>query len=96
MGNLRAKIRSLIFSSFGRTSMGQNGIRNIAKGSTSVAGEVFQVLKAEGLTIVTADYVNVSGEDSDTSVSKTLQDGDELPGAWHNVAVTEGAILAYF
>lgn len=96
--SLRSKIKALLFKAFARTSMGQNGFRNLTDAAASIDGEVFQNLKAITETTFTADYVKVIDGDSDSSISITLQPGDVLPGAWHNVEVSNatGHLLAYF
>lgn len=96
--NLRSKIRSLLLNVFARTSMGQNGIRVLTSAAASTPGEVFQNLKAIEETTFTANYVNVHGQSTDSSINVTLQPGDVLPGAWHNVTVTNatGQLIAYF
>lgn len=97
MSTLRSQIRSLTHSDEARTMLGQNGIRVIdSAASPSTNGEVFQNLKAIEDCAFTADYVKVGEGDTDTSIDITLQAGDVLPGAWHNINVASGTLIAYF
>lgn len=94
--SLKTKLRTFIQSAFGRTSMGQNGIKNITTGQTSPSGQVYQNLFMAEDTVFTADYVDVTEEGSDPSVSLTLPVTATIPGAWTNVEVISGHIVAFY
>ncbi len=96
MANLTSKLRVFIQSAFGRTSMGQNGFKNITSAAPSPSGEVYQNLYMAEDTVFTADYVDISEEGSDGSVSLTLPVSADLPGAWTNVTVISGHIVAFY
>lgn len=84
-------------TNFNEVSMGQNGLRIIAGGNTSIAGEVFSAIEADVDSVITCDMLpSDNGEIGDEALtSYTLEKGRIKLGRFTNISVASGQVTAY-
>jgi len=76
-----------------KLSFGDNGLRYLATGDTSVGGESFGAIQVIDSAVISCDIDAVGGDASLTSVA--LFAGTIIYGNFDNVSVTSGKIIAY-
>jgi hypothetical protein len=70
---------------------GQFGIRQVVTGATSNTNEKFMTIKSQGESTFTCDV----GGGGDPILTFTLQDGDNVPGAFTNVRDVTGHLKCF-
>ena len=78
---------------FQKLSFGDNGLRYLAAGETSVSGESFGAIQVIDSAVISCDIDAASGDASLTSVS--LFAGSIIYGNFDDISVTSGKIIAY-
>jgi hypothetical protein len=93
-----AKHKNLQYqNNFNEISMGQNGLRVLASGSTSIQGEVFAVIEADIDSVITCTMLSSDDREiGDSNLTDfTLKEGRYKYGRFTNIIVTSGQVTAY-
>ncbi len=78
---------------FQKLSFGDNGLRYLVAGATSVSGESFGAIQVLEAAVISCDIDAAAGDASLTSVS--LPGGTIIYGNFDDVVVASGKIIAY-
>jgi ethanolamine utilization microcompartment shell protein EutS len=80
-------------SDFQKLSFGDNGLRYLVTGDTSVSGESFGAIQVIDSAIISCDIDTAGGDSSLTSIS--LFAGTIIYGNFDDIVVTSGKVIAY-
>ena len=80
-------------SDFQKLSFGDNGLRYLAAGDTSTAGESFGAIQVIDSAVISCDIDAAGGDSALTSVS--LFAGTIIYGNFDDISVTSGKVIAY-